>query len=240
MYGMRGGAVFPGLARVVHTLPAVNRACGGAALRPFFGVTIMSQMNPVASTALLKDQFVTAAKELGVELSVATESERATLIDLAKRAFTDQKKGWEKVDANIRHYVQSDQDLRKRNLVCVVAKVGRHFAGYIFYQLASRGKNESYIKEVGVNPYKQGKGLGTLLMGYAVGEAMDNGRSAVRLYTTSHESYYTNLGFTRAVGGGGYTTDDDTADTTSIAMIGDVKAVAAQLQARLHKLKPIS
>jgi predicted N-acetyltransferase YhbS len=131
----------------------------------------------------------------------------------------------------------------KRGLKCVVARDAGLVVGYIFYQPQSIIRaDESYIKEMGVHPAQGGKKIGTLLPGYAIAHAEETLSTTVKLYTTtgasSKQAFYQPFEFVTVpahkYNDEGYTTDDESPDTTSLLMKGDVKTVWGNIKAKLN------
>lgn len=198
----------------------------------------MVSVSPSASVSM-RDAVVGAAPQSSypITLAVADEKDRRATFNIAKVAFRGVME-WRGHKQNVLHYEAKDADFANRGLVCVVATTDVGMVGYIFYQPQSRRAGEAYIKEMAVSPRVRRKGVGTFLLGYVVGEAKDNGRSTIKLYTTDDKKgYYAGFGFTAVLkkdyATSGYTTDDDTPDDDSVLMAGDVNTVAAAIATKL-------
>lgn len=187
-----------------------------------------------------RDAVTSRAASDGILLAEADEADLAKTLDLARDAFPDPH-GWWTNPTDTAHYTGRLAELHRRNLKCVVAKTSGDVVGYIFYQPQRRG-SEIYIKEVAASPAHSGRGLGTLLLGFAVGEAKDNGRSAAKLYTakgdTTKQGFYTQFSFarvpTRSYTTDGYTTDGERPDRGSVLFSGDVNVVWDAIARRLR------
>ena len=193
----------------------------------------------ISMTTTNRDAVVVHAAGSGITLTDANETDLSKTLDVAKDAFPDPVGWWNNADDS-KHYTSKLAGLHSRSLKCVVAKIGADVVGYIFYQPQRRG-SEIYIKELATHPAHKGKGISMLLLAYAIGEAKDNGRSHMKLYTAKgdvgKQGFYTQFGCAKVARRDyrtdGYTTDDENPDKGSDLLSGVVNTVWGTLKAKM-------